>query len=446
MLAKFSKYINNNNLYTKDDKILLAISGGTDSVALLHLFHLAGFDIGLAHCNFTLRGSESDSDEQFVKELATKYDIKAHFISFNTKQFAKESKLSIEMAARELRYNWFNELCNEFNYSKIATGHHANDSIETLLINLTRGTGINGITGIKPQNGNIIRPLLFATRVQIETYIKEEKLEFRTDSSNNSNEFIRNFFRNDIIPKLKEINPSFESTMIQNIENFNNTASIYNKEIENFKFQICRERKQVSKNKNQKLYIIIQKLLKLEHKSTVLYEILSDYGFTFDSTRKILKCTNGESGKVFYSQTHKLLIDREEIIVEKKSDQEVSLLVSSIDNFNILPIDLKVDQMKIEDFKLIKDNLVACIDSEKINYPLTLRKWKEGDFFYPLGMKNRKKLSDFFIDQKIDRFTKESTWILESDYQIVWIVGLRLDDRFKVTKNTKQVIKLTLNH
>lgn len=439
MLLEFTKYIVNNNLCTKDDKILLAISGGTDSVVLLYLFHLAGYNISLAHCNFNLRGSESDEDELFVRKLADKYHIETHFISFNTTQLANENKLSIEMAARELRYNWFNELCNEFNYTKIATGHHLNDSIETVLINLTRGTGINGITGIKPQNGNIIRPLLFATREQIEDYIKKEKLEYRTDSSNKSNEFVRNFFRNDIIPKLKEINPSFEATMKQDIENFNQAAGIYNNEISNLKSQI-------SKFKSQKFYISIQKLLKLEFASTVLFEIISEYGFSLDSSLKILECLNGEPGKVFYSQSHKLLVDRQNIIIEEKSFEESSYLVDSLDGFHELPIKLKTEQIKIDNFKLIKDNTIACINADKIKYPLMLRKWKEGDFFYPLGMKNRKKLSDFFIDQKIDRFTKESIWILESDNEIVWIVGLRLDDRYKVTKNTNQVLQLTFNH
>ncbi len=437
MITLFNKYIYKNQLCTKKDSILITVSGGADSVVLLHLFNLAGYNTILAHCNFNLRGKESDEDEEFVKDLCCKYKIESHFISFNTTEYATKNKLSIEMAARELRYNWFSELCLQHSYTKIATGHHLNDSIETLFINLSRGVGINGITGISPKNGNVIRPLLSFTRQQIEDYTDSENLQYRNDSSNESLKHMRNIVRHEIMPAFKKINPSFEATMQQNMGHFSQAAAIFNT-------QMQKSVKEITSITGNQIKLSISKLLKHKQPQTLLFEIISAMGFSADSINKILIAAKGDSGRTFYSETHQLLVDRSFIIIEENSSKASSYIITHIDDFKNLPINILAIELNIENFSLIKDNNVACIDSDKIQFPLTLRLWKQADSFYPLGMKNKKKLSNFFIDQKIDRFAKEKTWLLECNGKIIWVVGLRIDDRFKVAESTKTVLKLTL--
>ncbi len=437
MVSLFKKFISLHKLCTKTDKILVTVSGGADSVVLLHLFNLSGYNAALAHCNFNLRGKESDGDELFVKGLCNKYNIESHFISFDTREYASVNKLSIEMAARDLRYNWFAELCKKHNYTKIATGHHLNDSIETIFINMSRGTGINGITGIAPKNKDIIRPLLFATRRQIEDYATAEGLLYRTDSSNLSPKHMRNIVRNEIIPAFKKINPSFESTMEKNMGYFSEAASIFNNQVQKTNSEIT------SKIGNQ-IKLSIKKLLDYAHPQTLLFEIISPMGFSFDSVSKIIIAAKGNSGRTFHSETHKLLVDRDFIIIEEEISKAESYIINHIDDFKNLPIGMLAAKTDIDDFVLTKDNAVACLDADKIGFPLTLRRWKSGDSFYPFGMQNRKKLSNFFIDQKVDRFAKEKTWLLEYNGKIVWVVGLRIDNRFKISENTKVVLQLTL--
>ncbi len=437
MLTEFQKYISRNNLIVENDRILLAISGGTDSVVLLHLFSKLNYYTEIAHCNFKLRGEESDGDEQFVKHLAEKFGIRGHYISFNTREYAQTNKLSIEMAARELRYNWFNELCDKFGFTKIATGHHLNDSIETLFINMVRGTGINGLTGIKPINGNIIRPLLFATREQIEQYIKTEKLEFHTDSSNLENEYVRNIIRNKIIPELKEINPSLESTMRQNMARFSEVSEIYQEQINNI-------RNKLWVVDNDRITLSITELKKAEHPAAFLFEMLAPMGFSTDSVQNIVAGLHTQPGKMLYSKTHRLLIDRESIIIENILVETEFLEINSPNEFEKAPINFKTQRFTIDEFKLIKDSCNAFLDADKLKYPILFRSWNEGDFFFPLGMNHKKKLSDFFIDQKIDRLQKEKIRVLESNHQIVWIVGIRIDNRFRVTERTKNVLQLTI--
>jgi len=435
MFKQFQTFTAQNGLCTQADKILIAVSGGADSVVLLHLLHKVGYKIALAHCNFNLRGEESDNDEKFVKNLCSKYNIKSHFISFNTKEFASKNKISIEMAARDLRYNWFNELCSKYRYTKIATGHHLNDSIETIFINLTRGTGINGLTGISAINGNIIRPLLFATRKQIEQYTVSEKLHYRNDSSNTSNKFVRNIIRNEIIPAFKRINTAFEDTMKQNLENINSAATIYNNEINNTKTKL------LLKDKTQ-FKIPIKELSELSNKSTYLFEFISPFGFNYDTVNSILLAINSSPGKTFYSKDYKLLVDREFLLIQEQSPEPEIFISNDLNDFLKLPVKISANIQEAENFTITKKSNHACLDADQIKFPLVIRKWKTGDTFYPLGMTQKKKLSDFFIDQKIDLFQKEKIWIIESDGRIVWIVGERIDNRFKITDKTKTVLKL----
>lgn len=437
MLKSFHNYIQKNKLFANDDKILVTVSGGVDSVVLLHLLHKLNYNIALAHCNFNLRGNESDQDEHFVKSLCNSYGLANHFISFNTEEFAAEKKISIEMAARDLRYNWFNELCQKHNYTKIATGHHLNDSIETLFINLTRGTGINGLTGINPMNGNIVRPLSFASRDQIEAFAAYEKLEFRTDSSNHSNAYVRNIIRNEIIPRFKTINPSFEKTMRDNLSRLNQTADIYNQQIDLIRTHILTE-------ENNQIKINIKKLNEIKQRETYLYELISPYNFNYSSVINIISATENEPGRLFYSPTHQILVDRENIIIEIRNNQKSNFIINAPTDFLSAPIPLKIKEYSISEYKLIKDKTTACLDTEKLNYPLTLRIWEQGDFFYPLGMNKRKKISDFFIDEKINRFEKLKTYILTNNEEIIWVVGHRIDNRYKITPNTKSIIQLTL--
>ncbi|MFA6403004.1 MAG: tRNA lysidine(34) synthetase TilS [Salinivirgaceae bacterium] len=437
MLNRLKKYIQENTLCGTNHRILVAVSGGADSVVLLHLLHKLQFKVALAHCNFMLREKESNQDEQFVKALKKKYQIEGHFITFQTKEYATSNKISIEMAARDLRYQWFEQLCIENGYSKIATGHHLNDSIETLFLNLTRGTGINGITGISPTNGKIIRPLLFATRIEIEEFAKSEKLDYRNDSSNDSLVYMRNIIRQQIIPTLKSINPAFEQVMSRSISNFNQAAIIYNKTIQEILIGLIEKEGEQQK-------IDIKKLQTIDYRETLLFEFLSPLGFSADSISNIFLAIDKEPGRLFFSDSYQLLVDRDFIFIEAIKAQSASYVVNEINDFKKLPLSIHAQLVPSENYTIINSVFVANLDADKIQFPITIRHWNAGDRFFPLGMKQPKKISDFFTDLKIDRLTKDKIWILESGKEIAWIMGHRIDDRFKVTQNTREVLQLKL--
>lgn len=436
MLKKFKTYIKENHLCKKKDKILIATSGGVDSVVLLDLFVKAGYQVVIAHCNFNLRNQESDNDEQFVKTLAEKYRVKLHVKSFDTIKFAKDEKLSIEMAARNLRYHFFYELLNEFSYDYIATGHHLNDAIETVFLNLTRGSGLKGLTGIKNKNGKIIRPLLFATRGNIEKYALNQNLSYRNDSSNESDKYMRNIIRKYAIPAFKKINPTFEKTMEKNIRNLDQSYQIYCDNVERIKNQIV-------KYKPHKTKINIERFLRYNQQETLLFEIVKDYGFNGDQIPKIIDAIHTAPGKMFYTKTHQLLVDREFIKVEALEKDTDVYTANSIEELNKLPIKIKAALLNRENFVLQKDSNIAHVDADLINFPINIRKWNNGDSFYPLGMSKKKKLSDFFIDEKVDRFKKEKTWLFESDQQIFWVGKLRIDNRFKINEKTQTILKIS---
>ena len=435
MIEKVKLYIESNNLLSKNKQILVAVSGGADSIVLLHILYVLRYDVVVAHCNFGLRGAESDSDELFVKDICNKYELKSHFISFNTKKHAKDNGLSIEMAARELRYDWFNFLCKQNDYSKIVTGHHLNDSIETFFLNLIRGTGINGLTGISAINGNVVRPLLKITRKEIEEFIFINKLKFINDSSNSSLIYTRNIIRNKIIPILKDINPAFADTMFQNINILNDVANIFNRQIDIKKSEILIEDDGVIK-------IHINKLLELNPIKTYLFEFIYPFGFGIGVINNIISVIR-KPGRVFESNTHKVLIDRDFLIVKKRDKQDKEFVINNIKDFEKIPVGITAKQQEANGFNIIKDSAIACLDVDKLVFPLRLRKWQKGDYFFPLGMVNKQKLSDFFINQKIDRFKKEDIWILEHNNNIVWVVGVRIDNRYKVSIDTKTVLILT---
>lgn len=441
MLNSFNTYIKKEKLFSKTDNTLLTVSGGIDSVVMCELFHQAGYKFGIAHCNFQLRGDESEGDENFVEELAEKYGVQFHSVSFDTSAFAKKNKLSIQLAARKLRYEWFEEIRTQFDYSFIATAHHQDDSIETFFINLIRGTGIAGLHGILPKQNTIIRPLLFTNKDQIEVFAKKNKLKFREDSSNASDKYLRNKIRHQLVPLLKELNPNISQTISEDIQRLSDTEKIYKKEIENKRSKIIKE------DKNE-IQISIKELKKLNPIEPYLFEFLYPFGFNSTMVDEIIESLNGQSGKQFFSATHWLIKDRDFLLIEsrrktqesrQKKEQDYSIKKGQK---NLIADELKLKLktiVKTPNYKLQTKNLTANIDLDKLQFPLEIRKWKKGDTFHPLGMKGQKKLSNFFIDKKVSISEKENTWLLTSKNQIVWVIGLRLDERFKVTDKTKKI-------
>lgn len=439
MQKQFLGFIKKHNLIDEKDKILVAVSGGADSVVLADLFYRNYYDFAIAHCNFHLRGEASDGDEVFVKQMAKNYNTEFFITHFDTKDYVKRNKLSVEMAARELRYNWFNELMQQHGFSLLATGHHANDNVETVLLNLIRGTGIKGLGGIKPRNGNIIRPILFAQKDAILEYCKKRNLTYRIDASNDESEFHRNRIRNIIIPEIKKINPSFVETMSQNIGRFDDANMIYEETVsENLKLCV--------KQTGGEIRIDIQKFKEHCYFQAYLYEILSPYMFSAGVIEDVFKSQDNNSGKMFYSETHQLLLDREHLVLRPKQIQKPEIVtIYKYTNEIQSPLKLKIDCYdKPKDFKIDTNPKIALLDFDKLKFPLVMRKWKEGDKFKPLGLKGSKKLSDFFIDKKFSVFEKDEIYVLESDMQICWIVGQRIDDRFKISKNTKKIIRFEL--
>lgn len=440
ILKKVSQFIDANQLLQENERILVGVSGGSDSVVMLHILLKLGFECVVAHCNFHLRGEESMRDELFVEKLAESYKISYKKIDFDTIGYAKANKISIEMAARELRYNWFRSQAQLNKCTSIATAHHSDDSIETLLLNLIRGTGLKGLTGIEPKNGNIVRPLLTCSRSEIENYAQKHKLEFVTDSTNKESDFSRNKIRNIILPLMAEVNPSVKKSMAENIARLRGAWYIYAEKIAEIESEI-------TFSKGDQFYINIEKVKSHSEPQTVLYEILQKFHFHSDVVEDVYEGLDKPAGIRFFSDTHRLLKDREYLIVdiiEPNSKLEYSIE----ENKTSIETPVKVELRKLswnKEFIFSKSADKIHIDADKVKFPLTLRKWKHGDSFQPFGMKTSKKLSDFFIDEKINRNQKEELWLLESENKIVWIIGIRLDDRFKITKHTQNILEIALN-
>jgi tRNA(Ile)-lysidine synthase len=436
VLEQFLSYIKSHELFDKNNHLLLAFSGGIDSVVLAHLLKKGEFKFELAHCNFGLRGKESDGDEKFCRELARTLKVKIQVKKFDTGTFAKKEKLSVQMAARKLRYGWFEELMGGSEFDRVLTAHHANDNVETLLINLIRGTGINGLQGIPVKQKWIVRPLLFATKEEILAYAKANKLKFRHDSSNDEVKYKRNFLRHEVIPALKKLNPSLEHTFENNIRLFKQSAGI----IKQF---VSEKEKNIIEN-NGSYKINIKKLLQEEARELLLFEFLHPFGFNAVQSEQLFKSLGSKtSGKLFFSETHKALVDRHFIIVETPGvETPDQFTIESLADFKKLPVRIKAEVSPEK--KIISNKTVAQISPEKIIFPLKLRKWQKGDKFMPLGMKGFKKVSDFLIGQKLNRFEKENIWLLLNKDEVIWVVGYRIDERYKINPGTKGVLKLEL--
>lgn len=438
-LKKVRQFIDSNQLLIDNDRILVGVSGGADSVVLLHILLKLGFECVVAHCNFHLRGEESMRDELFVEKLAEKYKLIYKKTDFDTVRFAKSNKISIEMAAREMRYAWFKKLAPENKCQTIATAHHTDDSIETLLLNMIRGTGLKGLTGIEPRNGDIVRPVLCCTRSEIEQYAQKNKLEYITDSTNLANEYSRNKIRNLILPMMADINPSVKQSLAENISRFRGSWKIYSEKIAEIEAHI-------TFNKENQTFVDIDKLKSQSDPKTILFEILQKYQFNSDVISNIFEALDKSSGKRYYSDTHRLLKDREHLIVDEiEPNNTLEFSIDESTKSISIPINLSLNKKaRNEDFIISKKSDKIHIDADKIKFPLTLRKWKKGDSFHPFGMKESKKLSDFFINEKINRNQKENIWLLVSDNKIVWIIGLRMDERFRITEKTKNILEISL--
>lgn len=434
MLNEFKNFITEEGLITPKNRILLAVSGGIDSIVLAELFQRAEINFGIAHCNFGLRNKESDEDELFVENLAEKLGAPYHCIRFDTNSYAKKNQLSIQEAARELRYKWFEEIRSLHKYHFIATAHHADDSIETFLINLIRGTGISGLHGILPKQNKIIRPLLFANKKKIKEFTKKSKLKFREDSSNSTDKYLRNRIRQNLMPVLKELNPEIETALTKDIKYLREAEIIYLSAIK-------RKTKTLLSIKDDDVLISINKLQELNPVSTYAHEILKPYGFTSATINKIVDTLNGIPGKTFLSENYRLIKDRNFLILSRKNIPQEKLKIRIKKNTESTQIGKFELTFKIKPTgtKFSRHPNTATLDFNKLEFPLTIRKWQMGDTFQPLGMKGKKKLSDFFTDQKFSLSDKEKTMLLISGNEIVWVIGHRIDDRFKVTENTKKI-------
>jgi len=436
MQKQFLKYCEKIGL-KNEAKILLAVSGGLDSMALLHLFLKSGISVQAAHCNFNLRGEESDGDEQFVKDTCDSLEIPIHIKHFDTEKYAQSRGISIQMAARDLRYAWFEEVRAANNLDHIATAHHQDDQIETILLNLSRGTGLKGLHGILAMQNKLIRPLLFTDRSALETWMSGNNFAYREDSSNASLKYSRNKLRHQVIPILKEINPSLSNTFQENAERFGDGE-------QNLSFLYEKQRQSIVLQKGAEQHIVLSELLKYPSPIDVLFYFINAFGF--NDWKAIENLMSSESGKMISGETHELLKDRSAFILREKQKEFNHSFDIAKDQESISdPISLSFQTVDGKEFDLNASKHIAALDFDKLQFPLELRTWQKGDIFQPLGMRGKKKLSDFFIDQKMSLFEKENTWLLCSAGQIVWIVGHRIDGRFKLVETSQKVYLVRLN-
>jgi tRNA(Ile)-lysidine synthase len=418
-------------------RYLLAVSGGIDSMVMAHLFLNSGYKCAIAHCNFSLRGDESDSDEDLVKFFAESYNVPFYTIRFDTNKYASENKISTQIAARELRYKWFEELRKTHGFDKIAVAHNSDDNLETFFINLSRGAGLNGLTGIPENTDCIIRPLLNFSRKDIEKYAIEHSIKYREDSSNLSDKYLRNKLRHLVLPVLDNINPSFRDKAAESINYLNKANKFIETETNIFLQHNCF-------TSGNDIFIPLAEIRQSHSKEIRLFYILEIYGFRGKTISNICKCLeNTVSGKQFFSSTYSLLIDRTYLIISPVVERISSYILNKDTDISTETFDLHCEIVaKDSGFQLQRNKNIGEFDLSKLNFPLLLRNFKDGDWFIPLGMKGKKKLSDFFIDIKLPVTEKKRQLILFSEEHIVWIVGLRPDERFKVTENTKEILRV----
>ena len=440
MLKRFEDFLNEQKLCSTGDRILLAVSGGIDSVVMTHLFHSTGYSCALAHCNFQLRGEHSDVDEAFVRELAGYLGMPVFVKRFDVDEEVKTKGISVQMAARDLRYAWFGELLSELGFDAVATAHNKNDSVETFFLNLSRGSGIRGLKGIASRRDKIIRPMLFATRKEIEAYRQEQGFEFRDDASNFETKYQRNKIRHDVIPVMEQINPGFIESMSMNMDRLGEVHEIYRHSIEQQRSALFEERE-------GRITIDVRKLGDLHPLKTWLFELFSPFGFSRSQCEGIELIMEAGPGSRSISPSHQLYKDREQLIlISSPTDSFDRYYLDGPDKHSALPFSMDMEVIEREELGPIpRDPMCACLDLDEVQFPLTIRHWVHGDYFYPLGMNQMKKLSDYFVDNKIPVPEKERTWIMASGKKIVWIMGQRIDHHFRITEKTRRVLLLRLH-
>jgi tRNA(Ile)-lysidine synthase len=444
----FKEHITKEALFNKGNRLLLAVSGGVDSVVLCELCKGAGYKFGIAHCNFKLRGAESERDELFVKTLAARYGVEVFVKQFDTADYAQTQKLSVQVAARELRYEWFHQLLisssgdtasQSNHYDFIVTAHHADDNLETMLMNIFKGTGIAGLRGMLPKQNKLLRPLLPFYKEELLAFAKAQNLQYVEDSSNQSDKYTRNYFRNQVIPLVEKVFPAVKSNLIDNIKRFSEIDVLYQQ-------AIALHKKKLLERKGEEVHIPVLKLARTIPLETVVYEIIKDFGFSAAQLPEVIDLLDSETGRYTRSADYRIIRNRNWLIIAPVETTAGNHFV--IDEGEKV---LHYPKGKLE-FKRVPSIAyqlpaaadVASLDAKHIRHPLILRRWKQGDYFYPLGMAKKKKLSRFLIDQKVSLTEKEQTWVLESNKKIVWIVGRRIDDRFKISASTKEVLQIKL--
>lgn len=439
MLRRFVEEVETKSLFTADDIVLLAVSGGMDSVTMCELFHRAGYKFAIAHCNFRLRDEASDGDELFVNKLAEHYNVPVYSATFDTIGYAAENKLSIEEAARNLRYDFFDKVLLKHNYKYVATAHHRDDAIETFFLNLMRGTGIVGLHGILQKNAKIIRPMLCFGRDEIEDFIRYNNIEYRTDATNATLDYKRNKVRHLLVPLFRQLAPAFDRTMSANMQHIADVELIYKQQVEI-------KRRLIVQPYKEGFRISIQQLSSLIPLRTYLYEFLSPFGFSETVVANVIKALNTSSGKQFFAKNYYLIRDREYLFVYPcgQEDELQMVMIDENDSSISTPIVLHIQSFEnTSSFKPMFDRYNVYFDKDKLLFPLRLRRWRNGDKFQPFGMKGKRKISDFFTDQKLSLQDKKNVWLLcNADDEILWVLGLRTDDRFKLTPQTSNVLNI----
>jgi len=442
LIERYKANLQKENLFQPGDRLLLAVSGGLDSVVLCELCRQCGYDFEIAHCNFHLRGNESDRDMAFVGKLGAHYGVKTFIKHFDTAAVAAEQKTSIEETARNLRYQWFHKLLDDTkNHLRfILTAHHADDNIETVLMNFFRGTGINGLKGIQPKQGKLVRPLLFARRADLEIFAKENQLDHVTDSSNLSNDHTRNYFRNELLPAITKVYPEAKENVLRNINRFKESTLLYQKAVD-------AQLKKLKEQKGDEVHIPVLKLQKVTPLATIVYELIKEVGFSAQQTDEVVALLSAETGKYVSSATHRVIKNRNWLIIAPLATTAAGhILIETTKG----KLSFGAGTMEWEEkIKTANDAIPAAahnasFDAATIQLPLLLRRWKTSDYFYPLGMQKKKKLGRFLSDQKLSLTQKENVWVLEMDKKIAWVVGMRIDDRFKIKDKTTSVLNFKL--
>ena len=440
MKKKYRNYIEEHSLFPAQHKVLLTVSGGVDSMVMLHLTHACGFSFAVAHCNFHLRDAESDADEQLVRKACKTLGVDLYVQHFKTTDYAKEKNVSIQVAARELRYHWFSQLCSEKGFYSVATAHNKNDVAETILLNLTRGAGLKGLTGIKPKTQGLVRPLLFAFRSEIENYANTQRIAYRNDSSNAQIKYARNRIRHRVLPELEKINEGVVDNIYSTSLFLGETWLAIDAMNQEFK-------EKASSNVETEVHYSIDKLLGYPFRQVFLVEELIAFGFSPALVFDIEKSLSTQPGKAFYSQNFQMVRDRESLIISPIK-KETGIVEQKIDEGNTQiqhPIAMQFEVITPDaSFEIPKSSAVATLDYSELKFPLTLRLWRKGDWFIPFGMRGHKKVSDFLIDQKVPLHRKDSIYVLESNGDIVWVVGYRTDNRYRVNEGCNKIFMVRL--